>query len=66
MVICKIEMDNVSCFDYNEWLFVYIIFVEILFVYDKSFWEDFNVIFFEKELSEVIEKILLKIEEIEN
>ena len=38
----------------------------IAFVYDKSFWEDFNVIPPEKELSEAIEKISSKIEETEN
>ena len=38
----------------------------IPFVYDKSFWEDFNVIPPEKELSEAIEKISSKIEETEN
>lgn len=42
------------------------IFAEIPFVYDKSFWEDFNVIPPEKELSEAIEKISSKIEETEN
>ena len=66
MVTCKIETDNVSRFDHNERLSVHTIFAEIPFVYDKSFWEDFNVIPPEKELSEAIEKISSKIEETEN
>ena len=43
-------------------LSVHTIFAETPFVYDKSFWEDFNVIPPEKELSEAIEKISSKIE----
>lgn len=66
MVTCKIETDNVSRFDHNERLSVHTIFAETPFVYDKSFWEDFNVIPPEKELSEAIEKISSKIEETEN
>ena len=66
MATCKIETDNVSRFGHNERLSVNTIFAETPFAYDKNFWEDFNVIPPEKELSEAIEKISSKIEETGN
>jgi hypothetical protein len=42
------------------------IFEEVHFPYDESFWENFNIIPLENKLSESIEKITLKIEEVLN
>lgn len=36
------------------------------FKYDERFWEDFNVIPLEEELSRIIEKVALKIEQIDH
>lgn len=66
MVTCKIETGNVSRFAYSDRLATHTIFAETPFVYDKDFWEDFNIIPPEKKLSEAIEKISSKIEETEN
>ena len=38
----------------------------IWFKYDEHFWEDFNVIPLEEELSRIIEKVALKIEKIDH
>ena len=40
------------------------IFSDTYFKYDENFWRDFNVIPLEEEISKLIEKISLKIEEI--
>lgn len=63
MVTCKIETDNVGRFNRSETLPTRTVFSDTNFVYDESFWGDFNVIPPEEELNKAIRKITSKIEE---
>jgi len=63
MVTAKIETQDVSRFTRNEVLRTRTIFSDTNFTYDEDFWENFNVIPPEEELSEAISKITSKIEE---
>lgn len=63
IVTCKIETHNVNRFTRNETLPARTIFAETNFIYDKNFWENFNVIPPEDKLNESIGKISSKIEE---
>lgn len=64
MVTCRIDLENVSRFPRAERLPTRTIFADTDFKYDEAFWEDFNVIPLEAELSRIIEKVALKIEKI--
>jgi len=64
MATCKIDTIQVNRLRKKEALPRRTIFEEIHFPYDESFWENFNIIPLENQLSESIEKITLKIEEI--
>lgn len=63
MATCKIDTSQVARFTKNEALSARTIFAETNFVYDESFWGDFNVIPQEEKLNEAISKISSKIEE---
>jgi hypothetical protein len=62
-VTCKIDTINVNRFTRNESIQTKTIFAETDFVYDESFWGDFNIILPEEKLNESIGKIASKIEE---
>lgn len=64
MATCKIDTNQVMPIKKNETLPRRTIFEEVHFPYDESFWENFNIIPIEYKLSESIEKITLKIEEV--
>ena len=64
MATCKIDTIQVNRLRKKEALPRRTIFEEIHFPYDESFWENFNIIPLENQLSESIEKITLKIEEV--
>lgn len=49
-------------FSRTERVPIHTVFADIDFKYDESFWEEFNTIPLEKELSKIIEKVTLKIE----
>lgn len=66
MVTCRIDDKNVTRFSRSERLPTHTILADTDFKYDESFWEDFNVIPLEAELSKIIEKVALKIEKTEN
>lgn len=66
MVTCKVETEDVSRFARSETLSTRTVFAETQFKYDDQFWGDFNIIIPENELSEAIQKISSKIEEISN
>lgn len=63
MVTCKIDTQQVKRFTRTEKLPTRTIFAETNFGYDPDFWENFNIILPEEELSKAIEKISSKIEE---
>lgn len=62
MVTCRVDKEDVVRFPRSERLPTKTVLADIDFKYDESFWEDFNVIPLEEELSKVIEKVALKIE----
>lgn len=64
MATCKIDTVQVNRLRKKEVLPRRTIFEEVHFPYDESFWENFNIIPLENRLSESIEKIALKIEEV--
>ena len=64
MVTCRVDNENVTRFPRAERLPTRTVLAEEDFKYDKNFWEDFNVIPLEEELSKIIEKVALKIEKI--
>lgn len=66
MATCKIDTVQVIAPKKEEVLPRHTIFEEVHFPYDESFWENFNIIPLENKLSESIEKITLKIEEVLN
>lgn len=63
MATCNIDTLNVRRFEKNELLSKSSVFEDVHFVSDQEFWEGFNVIPTERDLSESISKIALKIEE---
>lgn len=64
MVTCRVDVEDVSRFPRSERLPTRTVFADTDFRYDEAFWEDFNVIPIEAELSRIIEKVALKIEKI--
>ena len=65
MVTCKIDTVGVTRFQRNERIPTRTVFADTHFKYDSDFWENFNVIPWEKQLVEVIEQLTSKIEKIE-
>jgi len=63
MATCKIDSQEVKSFSKNELLPRRTIFEDTNYSYDNNFWENFNVIPIENNLSESIGKIALMIEE---
>lgn len=66
MVTCLVDTENVTRFSRAERLPPYTVLADEKFKYDEHFWEDFNVIPLEEELSRIIEKVALKIEKIDH
>lgn len=66
MATCRIDRDNVVRFPRAERLPAHTILADVDYKYDESFWEDFNIIPLEAELSSIIEKVALKIEKIDS
>jgi len=64
MVTCRVDNENVVRFSRSERLPTRTVLADENFRYDESFWEDFNIIPLEEELSKIIEKVALKIEKI--
>ena len=64
MITCKVDTEQVNPFPRTDRLPTRTIFSDTNFRYDENFWKDFNVIPLEEEISKLIEKISLKIEEI--
>lgn len=62
MVTCRVDSENVVRFPRAERLSTHTILADEDFRYDESFWDDFNIIPLEEELSKIIEKVALKIE----
>lgn len=62
MVTCKVDKEQVAPFPRTDRLPTRTVFSDINFKYDQNFWEDFNIIPLEEDLSRDIEKITLKIE----
>jgi len=63
MATCKIDTLNVKRFPTRETQHTQNILSETNYVYDASFWDDFNIIPPEENLSDAISRIILKIEE---
>lgn len=63
MVTCHIDKEGVVRFPRNERLPAHIILADADYEYDDGFWDDFNVIPLEEQLSDIIEKVALKIEQ---
>ncbi|MCL1974405.1 MAG: carboxypeptidase-like regulatory domain-containing protein [Bacteroidetes bacterium] len=63
MVTCKIEKDDVQRFSHIERLPSGKIFSETRFEYDPHFWERFNIILPESNITETIAKLVLTVEE---
>ena len=63
MATGKIETTDVNRFSRKETLSSRTIFSDTQFTYDSDFWEDFNFILPEEELTNALHKIRLKIEE---
>lgn len=66
MATCKIDTTNVKRIPSKESISSKTVFSDTHFVYDKTFWGDFNVIQAEDQLSESIARISAKIEENED
>ncbi|MCI1647302.1 MAG: carboxypeptidase-like regulatory domain-containing protein [Bacteroides sp.] len=64
MVTCRVDTEQVERFSRAERLPTRTVFADTQFKYDENFWEDFNFIPLEEELSKVMEKVSLKIERI--
>ncbi len=60
-----VDTENVTRFSRAERLPPRTVLADEEFKYDEHFWEDFNVIPLEEELSRIIEKVALKIEKID-
>lgn len=63
MVTCKVDTLQINRFTRYERLSTRTIFSDTHFIYDESFWGDFNIIPPEERLNEAISKISSKIEE---
>ena len=63
MATCNIDIHNVKRFPVHERQFTYNILSENNYEYDATFWDDFNIILPEENLSDAISRISLKIEE---
>jgi hypothetical protein len=66
MVTCRVDTEHVVRFSRTERIPTHAVFSDMNFKYDERFWEDFNVIPLEEELSRIIEKVALKIEQIDH
>lgn len=64
MITCKVDTEQVTAFPRTDRLPTCTIFSDTNFKYDEDFWKEFNVIPLEAEISKLIEKVSLKIEEI--
>lgn len=64
MITCKVDTEQVTAFPRTGRLSTRTIFSDTNFKYDENFWKEFNVIPLEAEISKLIEKVSLKIEEI--
>ena len=64
MITCKVDTEQVTAFPRTDRLPTRTIFSDTNFKYDEDFWKEFNVIPLEAEISKLIEKVSLKIEEI--
>lgn len=64
MITCKVDTEQVTAFPRIDRLPTRTIFSDTNFKYDENFWKEFNVIPLESEISKLIEKVSLKIEEI--
>lgn len=64
MITCKVDTEQVTAFPRIDRLPTRTIFSDTNFKYDENFWKEFNVIPLEAEISKLIEKVSLKIEEI--
>lgn len=64
MITCKVDTEQVTAFPRSDRLPTRTIFSDMNFKSVEDFWRDLNVIPLERELSKLIEKISLKIEEI--
>lgn len=65
MVTCKIETENIKRFTRSETLPTRTVFSDTNYQYDNDFWENFNIILPEENLSDAINKISSMIEETE-
>lgn len=63
MVTCHIDKEGVTRFPRRERLPAHLILADADYQYDDSFWDDFNIIPLEEELSDIIKKVALKIEQ---
>ncbi len=64
MVVSRVETNNVKSFSKEESIPSSKIFSDTRYSYDSNFWDNFNIILPERKLSDEIEKISSKIEEI--
>ncbi|MBD3591841.1 carboxypeptidase-like regulatory domain-containing protein [Bacteroides sp. GM023] len=64
MITCKVDTEQVTAFPRIDRLSTRTIFSDTNFKYDENFWKEFNIIPLEAEISKLIEKVSLKIEEI--
>lgn len=62
---CHIDTTNVVRFDREEVLKPNVVFSDVPYFYDESFWGDYNIITPEEKLNEALSRINRKIEEIE-
>jgi hypothetical protein len=62
---CHIDTLNVARFEKEEVLKPNVVFSDIPYVYDDSFWGDYNIIVPEEKLNEALSRINRKIEEME-
>lgn len=62
---CHIDTTNVVRFDREQVLKPNVVFSDVPYIYDESFWGDYNIITPEEKLNEALSRINRKIEEIE-
>jgi len=62
---CHVDTLNVTRFDRQESLKPDVVFSDTPYVYDVSFWGDYNIIVPEARISDALSRIMRKIEEIE-
>lgn len=65
MAACHIDTINVVRFDREEVLKPNVVFSDLPYVYDESFWGEYNIITPEEKLNEALSRINRKIEEME-